>query len=759
MRNEDLRTELEYFSEDYDEEREMEPMPEPRRDATLTLRLRSYRVRRQRERVVGFEDASKKEGYMRGRNAEDIGPSEIETREGENRRANLPPLLAAHLGRNENSQPLRSSLTSVQGRHQPSTNVGETSLITDYPLPNGLKMPSHIGSYDRKEDPDNLLHLFEGAIHMQKWLMSVAYHMFTYTLKDFARIWWHSQKADSGLHEEQRISGFVHGLRTRNLVEHLSTDLPSTYKGLMEKTYTWVEAREEILATIRAARSFEPPPKMFGSKRSRDMSKYCHFHEDYEHDTNDCRHLKTQIQEAVNSGQLSHLVKGIKKERTKSSNTPRGESRKDKGRTVMQRMGIVVSTIHGAIKFHTEKGTKTVLSIDEANEGTKRAKRIPATSKKRVLSYVNAEEKFIVKDNHIKPIKQNKRGLGPDRSMTACKKTEELTKAEILRKAKRQTWVANPVMVKKSAEGCRMHVDFTDINNACPKDYAYKGYHQIQMAEEDEDKTAFYAGERVFCYKKMPFGLKNAGATYQRLVDKVFSHQIGRNLEIYVDDMVIKSPFLGYLITKHGIKANPSKHKAVTDLDQPRTLKDIQSLNEKLAALIRSLSKGAKRPLAFFKVLKGCKDKKSIKWTTETDNALEKIKKLVQTLPTLTAPRVGETLTMHLAASKEMFLRREEKETPTDFLVEIASEDNEKKEKLNEVLNSSSKWRLYTDGASNSDGSGAGLMLIDPEGLQIAQEMEIEKVAIFLESQLLEPEQESRCAKQAGINDLRTSHE
>ncbi|GKE40532.1 hypothetical protein Tco_1463937, partial [Tanacetum coccineum] len=151
-----------------------------------------------------------------------------------------------------------------------------------------------------------------------------------------------------GLHEEQRISSFVHGLRTRSLVEHLSTDLPSTYKGLMEKIYKWVEAREvatndassdridsfespkEILATEKATRSVEPPPKMFRSKRSRDMSKYCHFHEDYEHDTNDCRHLRTQIQEAVNLGQLSHLVKGIKKERTKSSDTPRGESKKDK---------------------------------------------------------------------------------------------------------------------------------------------------------------------------------------------------------------------------------------------------------------------------------------------------------------------------------------------------------------------------------------------------------------------------------------------
>ncbi|GJX57700.1 hypothetical protein Tco_0287597 [Tanacetum coccineum] len=135
------------------------------------------------------------------------------------------------------------------------------------------------------------------------------------------------------------------------------------------------------------------------------------------------------------------------------------------------------------------------------------------------------------------------------------------------------------------------------------------------MAEEDEDKTTFYEGEGVFCYKTMPFGLKNAGATHQRLVDKVFSHQIGRNLEAYVDDMVIKR----HLITKHGIKANPSK----VNLDQPRTLKDIQSLNWKLAAVSWFLSKGAERSLAFFKVLKGCKDKKNIPWITKANEALK----------------------------------------------------------------------------------------------------------------------------------------
>ncbi|GKD66191.1 hypothetical protein Tco_1308299 [Tanacetum coccineum] len=113
------------------------------------------------------------------------------------------------------------------------------------------------------------------------------------------------------------------------------------------------------------------------------------------------------------------------------------------------------------------------------------------------------------------------------------------------------------------------------------------------MEEEDEDKTAFYAREGVFCYKKMPFGLKNAGANIPKLNLKKCSFDVE------------EGPFLGHLITKQGIKSNLSKVKAVTEFDQPRTLKDIQSLNGKLAALSRFLSKGAKRSLAFFKVLKG----------------------------------------------------------------------------------------------------------------------------------------------------------
>ena len=109
-----------------------------------------------------------------------------------------------------------------------------------------------------------------------------------------------------------------------------------------------------------------------------------------------------------------------------------------------------------------------------------------------------------------------------------------------------------------------MCVDFTDLNRACPKDSfplpkidqlvdstaghklltfmdTFSGYNQIRMAEEDQEKTSFITSQGLYCYKVMPFELKNAGATYQRLVNKMFSKQIGKNMEVYVDDMLVKS--------------------------------------------------------------------------------------------------------------------------------------------------------------------------------------------------------------------------
>ena len=144
---------------------------------------------------------------------------------------------------------------------------------------------------------------------------------------------------------------------------------------------------------------------------------------------------------------------------------------------------------------------------------------------------------------------------------------------------------------------------------------AFSGYNQIKMEEADQEKTSFMTSQGLFCYKMMPFGLKNAGATYQRLMNKMFAHQIGRNIQVYVNDMLVKSlceedhlddlretfntlrsynmkpnpnkctfsvaagKFLGFMVSQRGIEVNPEKIRAIVELEPPRTVKEVQSLN------------------------------------------------------------------------------------------------------------------------------------------------------------------------------------
>ena len=216
-----------------------------------------------------------------------------------------------------------------------------------------------------------------------------------------------------------------------------------------------------------------------------------------------------------------------------------------------------------------------------------------------------------------------------------------------------------------------MCVDFTDLNKACPKDSyplprvdvlvdstarhqllsfmdAFSGYNQIRMHEDDQEKTSFVTSQDLFYYRVMPFGLKNAGTTYQRLMNKMFAPQIERNVQVYVDDMLVKSrreedhlkdlketfdtlrsynmklnpgkcafgvtagKFLGFMVSQRGIEANPNKIRAITKIKPPKNVKEVQSLNGKVAALNRFVSRVTDKCLPFFRTLK-----KSFKWTDE----------------------------------------------------------------------------------------------------------------------------------------------
>ena len=131
---------------------------------------------------------------------------------------------------------------------------------------------------------------------------------------------------------------------------------------------------------------------------------------------------------------------------------------------------------------------------------------------------------------------------------------------------------------------------------------AFLGYNQISMDPSDQEKTSFVTGRGTYYYRVMPFGIKNAGATYQRLVNRIFQKQIGTFMEVYIDDMLVKSikvelhithlaeafqvlrsynmklnpakyafgvlsgKFLGFIVNNRGIEANPDKIKAVLDM-------------------------------------------------------------------------------------------------------------------------------------------------------------------------------------------------
>ncbi|GJR21243.1 reverse transcriptase domain-containing protein [Tanacetum coccineum] len=207
----------------------------------------------------------------------------------------------------------------------------------------------------------------------------------------------------------------------------------------------------------------------------------------------------------------------------------------------------------------------------------------------------------------------------------------------------------------------------------------------------------------------MPFGLRNAGATYQRLVDKTFHGQIGRNLEVYVDDLVVKSRtedevvrdieetfktlrkinmklnpkkctfgveegmFLGYQVNTKGIKICPDKVDAVLSLQSPKCLKDVQKLNGKLASLNRFLAKSAEKSLPFFKTLKKCTKKSDFLWTEEAEAAFKQMKEHIAKLPMLIAPEEQEELIVYLAASKEavsavLMTEREARQMPIYFV-------------------------------------------------------------------------------------------
>jgi hypothetical protein len=256
------------------------------------------------------------------------------------------------------------------------------------------------------------------------------------------------------------------------------------------------------------------------------------------------------------------------------------------------------------------------------------------------------------------------------------KELAKLLAAGCIREVFHPEWLANPVLVrKKNLNEWRMCVDYTDLNKHCPKDPfglpridqvidsmvgsdllcfldCYSGYHQIAIKEEDQEKTAFIIPFGAYCYTTMSFGLKNAGATYQRAIQACFKRNLNKNVEAYMYDVVVKTrnsstlntdldetfaslreyrwklnpnmcvfgvpsgKLLGFIISHRGIEANPEKISAITSMKALTCIKDVQKLTGCMAALNRFISKLGERGLPFFKLLK---HQEKFVWTPEAD--------------------------------------------------------------------------------------------------------------------------------------------
>nr|GEX25107.1 reverse transcriptase domain-containing protein [Tanacetum cinerariifolium] len=335
-----------------------------------------------------------------------------------------------------------------------------------------------------------------------------------------------------------------HGFRNENFWNQQRPKRKQDRFTLLTKT------PKEIFALEKG--KFKAPPLMTTPVEKRNHTKFCEFHGEVRHNTDECMHLKKQIEEMLKAGKLSYLIKELKqnngKEKPKTAKkreTPGKEKPSPPpyngiiGRPGVRKLQAVLSTAHGMLKISIEGG---IITLKSSMLVPLECVMVFEPEGSLLVTKLMVEERIKLEDmtdvpRHIVEHRLNVReGCSPVR-----------------KKKKRQAADINQAIQEEV--GKLLEADFKDLNKACPKDGyplpeidwkveslcgfpfkcvldAYKGYHQIQMAKENEEKTAFITSQRIFCYKKMPFGLKNAGASYQRLVDKAFHKQISRNLEV-----------------------------------------------------------------------------------------------------------------------------------------------------------------------------------------------------------------------------------
>jgi hypothetical protein len=306
-----------------------------------------------------------------------------------------------------------------------------------------------------------------------------------------------------------------------------------------------------------------------------------------------------------------------------------------------------------------------------------------------------------------KPVRQRLRPVHPRKAAAIKLEVEKLLKAGFIYPVALTEWVSNPVPIDKKGGSIRVCVDYRDINKACPKDNfptpfvdqivddcagseifslmdGFSGYNQINIAPEDQHKTTFICPWGTFAYRKLPFGLKNAGATFQRAMSYAF-HDIKHIVQPYLDDLpahsmrridhpmhlraifvrcrfyrirlnphkcvfcVESGHLLGFIVSRHGIRVDPIKVEAILNIPPPSSLRQLQSLQGKANFLRRFIPNYAEITRGFTRLLK--KGSEFI-WDKTANDAFEALKLSLTKAPLLFPPDYSRDYFLYLAASE-----------------------------------------------------------------------------------------------------------
>src|SRR3989337_2066993 len=317
-----------------------------------------------------------------------------------------------------------------------------------------------------------------------------------------------------------------------------------------------------------------------------------------------------------------------------------------------------------------------------------------------------AEHKLHVRPD-AKPVKQTLCHQSEEKRRIVGEEITWLLIAGFIMEVFYPEWLANPVLVLKKNNKWRMCIDYTSLNKACPKDPfalpqidqvidsttgcellsfldAYSGYHQIKLNPADRLKTAFITPFGAFCYLTMMCSLRNAGATFQRCMQKCLLKQLGRNAHVYVDDIVVKmekrgtlledlketfdnprhfeiklnpekcvfgvlaGQLLGFLVSECGIECNPMKIKAIERMERPTRLRDVQKFTGCLASLSRFISRLGEKALPLYQLMKKTT---CFEWNDQAAQTFLQLKRMLSTPPVLAAPAAKEPMFLYIAAT------------------------------------------------------------------------------------------------------------